>query len=79
MACELWKQAAKGVLCSEALIAKIYFTKVQSSAQALDSFSPPGKMPPTKFFMPTKQKFSCYNPTKTSVLAVVVAPGPFPF
>ena len=28
---------------------------------------------------PTKQQFSCYNPIKTSLLAVVVAPVPFPF
>ena len=26
---------------------------------------------------PTKQQFSCYNPTKTSVLAAVIAPVPF--
>ena len=28
---------------------------------------------------PTKQQFSCYNPIKTSLLAVAVAPVPFPF
>ena len=80
MSSALWKQAAKGLLCSEALIVKIYFTKIQSSAQAMDSLPPPGKMPPPlNFYMPTKQQFSCYNAIKTSVLVVVVTPVPFPF
>ena len=34
---------------------------------------------PTKFLSPTKQQFSCYNPIKTSFLAVVIAPVPFSF
>ena len=61
------------------MIAKIYFTKIPSSARALDSLPPPRKMPSINFYPPTKQQFSCYNPIKTSFLAVVVAPVPFPF
>ena len=37
---------------------------------------------PTKCVFPpqqTKQQFSCYNPIKTSFLAVVIAPAPFSF
>ena len=47
----------------------------------------PGKIPPTKFLFPsyqrlippTTEQFSCYNPIKTSFLAVVIAPIPFLF
>ena len=106
---------------SEALIAKIYFTKIPSSARVLESLplsedcyfwrltvssmklnfsmqgllywedggesptpttswkfihSPqPGKLPRIKLLSPpTKWQFSCYNPIKTSLLAVVVVP-----
>ena len=48
------KQTPKGLLHSEALIAKIYFTKILSSVQVLDSLPPPGKMPTTKFLSPYK-------------------------
>ena len=73
------KKPPKSLFCSESLIAKIYSTKIPSSARALDSLPPPRKMPSINFYPPTKQQFSCYNPIKTSFLAVVVAPVPFPF
>ena len=52
----IWPVNCENKLCSEALIAKIYFTKIQSSAQALDSFPLPGKMPPIKFLYAHKTK-----------------------
>ena len=64
---------------SKAFIAKIYFTKIPSSAQALNSLPPLGKIPPTPSPSHKQQQFSCYNPINTSFLAVVVAPVPFPF
>ena len=56
-------------------------TEIPSPAHSLDSLPPPGKMipPSPNFYSPTKQQFSCYNPIKTSFLAVVVAPVLFPF
>ena len=107
------------LLRSEALITKIYFTKIPSSARVLESlplsedcyfwrltvssmklnFSMQGlrywedggesphphhqlkvcSFPTTRktatyqiFILPTKWQFSCYNPIKTSLLAVVV-------
>ena len=51
----------------------MYFTNIPSSARALDSLPPTRKMPSTNFYPPTKQQFSCYNPIKTSCLAVAVA------
>ena len=58
----------KSLFPSEALIAKIYFTKIPSSAQALDSLPPPKKMPPPNFYTPTKQQVSCCNPIKLQFL-----------
>ena len=39
------------------------------------SFPPPGKIPPSGL-PPTKERFSCYNPIKSSFLAVVIDPVP---
>ena len=62
----------------EALITKVYFIKIPSCAQALDSLHPTGKMSPRNFYpLPlAKQQFSYYNTIKNSFLAVVVVPVP---
>ena len=43
------------------------------------SFAKKNAPPSPNFYLPKKQQFSCYNPIKTTFLAVVVAPVPFPF
>ena len=52
----------------------------------LETFSP-SRLPPHQILSPSlninsspsKKQFSCYNPIKTSFLAVVIAPVPFLF
>ena len=56
----------------------MYFIKIPSCAQALDSLHPTGKMSPRNFYpLPlAKQQFSYYNTIKNSFLAVAVVPVP---
>ena len=56
----------------------MYFIKIPSCAQALDSLHPTGKIsPPNSYPLPlAKQQFSYYNTIKNSFLAVVVVPVP---
>ena len=56
----------------------MYFIKIPSCAQALDSLHPTGKIsPPNSYPLPlAKQQFSYYKTIKNSFLAVVVVPVP---
>ena len=77
--CELWKQTPKSLLIFKALISKIYSNSTIRTFLGYFSFTKKNAPPSSNFYLPKKQQFSCYNPRKTTFLAVVVAPVPFPF